>query len=125
MPSQPEAFPDMSADPTLQVAESASGFGQSVVPPPAAHVSAPLIAQLVTGATSSSVPHLSHLGLESLQTLRRYSDPLRRSSRKPKNLRSQTLPVPLLAAFTFKRSCFSIQCCIEVNVRSAAAELPT
>jgi len=32
-----------------------------------------------------------------------------RSSRKPRNLRSQTLPVPLLTAFTFSRRCFSIQ----------------
>jgi hypothetical protein len=43
-----------------------------------------------------------------------------RSSRKPRNLRSQTLPVPLLAAFTFRRRCFSIQPCIEASVRSAA-----
>ncbi len=36
---------------------------------------------------------------------------------KPRNFRSQTLPVPLLAAFTFSRRCFSIQSCIESSVR--------
>ena len=44
-----------------------------------------------------------------------------RSSRKPRNFRSHTLPVPLLAAFTCNRRCFSIQACIEASVRSAAA----
>jgi hypothetical protein len=43
-----------------------------------------------------------------------------RSSRKPRNLGSQTLPVPLLEAVTFSRRCFSIQSCIEASVRSAA-----
>ena len=44
-----------------------------------------------------------------------------RFSRKPRNLRSQTLPVPLLAVFTFSRRCFPIQFCIDSSVRSAAA----
>ena len=96
MPSQPEAFPDMSADPTLQVAESAPRFGQLVVPPPAPHVSAPLVAQLVTGATSSSVPHLSHLGLESRQTLRCYPDPLPAIQSKAQELAFPDPPRPAL-----------------------------
>ncbi len=44
-----------------------------------------------------------------------------RSSRNPRNLRSQTLPEPLLAAFTFNRRCFSIQPCTDSSTRSAAA----
>ena len=38
---------------------------------------------------------------------------LPRFSRNPRNLRSQTLPTPLLVAFTCSRSCFSIQPWIE------------
>src|ERR1035437_8137792 len=35
-----------------------------------------------------------------------------RFSRNPRNLRSQTLPTPLLVAFTCSRSCFSIHPCV-------------
>ena len=65
--------------------------------------------------------HISRTFALNLSTLSG-ATPIRfsRSSRKPRNLRSQTLPVPLLAAFTFSRRCFSIQPCIEASVRSAA-----
>src|SRR5271157_1189569 len=106
MPSQPEAFPDMPADPTLQVAESAPRFGQSVVPPPAPHVSAPLVAQLITGATSSSVPHLSHLGLESLQTLRCYPDPLPAIQPKAQELSFPNPPCPALGGVHLQTQMF-------------------
>src|SRR6185295_9295997 len=72
--------------PRLQVADGSPCFDQSVVPPPAPHVPAPLIAQLIARATSSAVPHLPYLLLESLHTLRCYSDPLLAIQSKPQEL---------------------------------------
>src|SRR5687767_11465894 len=66
----------MPANPSLQVQEGLSRLGQSEVPPPASYVPAPLVAQLVAGATSSAIPHLPYLRFESLQALRCYPDPL-------------------------------------------------
>src|ERR1017187_6147854 len=76
VPSQPEAFPDMPADPSLNVAQRMPRLGQSEVPPPAAYVSPPVVSQLFTATTLVAAPHLPHLRFESLQALRRYSDPL-------------------------------------------------
>ena len=76
VPSQPEAFPDMPADPSLNVAERLPCLGQSEVPPPAAYISPPAVSQLFTATTLVAAPHLPHLRFECLQALRRYSDPL-------------------------------------------------
>src|ERR1017187_7598892 len=111
----------MPSNPSLQLQERLPRLRQSVISPPASHVPVPVVAQLPTRAPPPTVPFLAHLRFESFQALRCIPIRFWRSSRNPRNLRSQTLPVPLLAAFTFSRRCFSIQPCIEASVRSAAA----
>src|SRR5438093_93747 len=74
MPPQPEAGPDMPADPSLQPENRSAVLGQSVVSPPAAHVLPPGIPQLVTGFALATPPQFPYLRFESLQALRRYFD---------------------------------------------------
>src|SRR2546425_400923 len=66
----------MPANPSLQFVKGPTRFRQLEVPPPTSHVPAPVVAQLVTGATPATVPHLPNLRFESLQAFRRYPDPL-------------------------------------------------
>ncbi|MDQ2777748.1 MAG: hypothetical protein M3Y57_22975, partial [Acidobacteriota bacterium] len=96
----------------------------------AEHVAPPGIPQLNTGSALTRRPQLTHFCFESFETLRRCSNPLLTIQSKAQELAFVTRrsrvsfaarpPVPLLAAFTFKRRCFSIQACIEAGVRSAA-----
>src|ERR1035441_8111471 len=116
VPSQPEAFPDMPADPSLKAEKRLRRLGQSEVPPPAAYISPPAVSQLFTATTLVAAPHLPHLRFESLQALRRYSDPLLAIQSKAQELAFPNPPCSVLAAFTFSRRCFSIQPCIEASV---------
>ena len=75
MPSNPEAFSNMPSNPSLQPEDRSAHFGQPEVSPPASHIGRPRVAQLLAGSTLVASPHLPHLCFESLDTLRRYSDP--------------------------------------------------
>src|SRR5712664_1948216 len=74
VPPEPETFPDVPPNPSLQPEDRIARFGQLEIIPPAPHIPAPGVAQLVTGSTLVAAPHLPPLGFESLDTLRRYSD---------------------------------------------------
>ena len=76
VPPQPEALPDVPFDPALQPEDGFPHCGQLEVLPPAPHVAAPGVPQLVAGSTLAAIPQLPHLRFEALDTLRRYSDPL-------------------------------------------------
>ena len=66
------------------------------VSPPASHVSVPVVPQLRTRATAATVPLLSNSRLESLQTLRCYSDPLPAIQSKAQELAFPDPPCPAL-----------------------------
>ena len=70
VPSQPEAFPDVPANPSLQPEDGLPVLGQAEVSPPASDVSAPGVPQLVAGSALAAPPHLPHLRFESLHALR-------------------------------------------------------
>src|ERR1017187_10164009 len=65
----------MPSNPLLQPEDRLTHFGQLEILPPAAHVPAPVVSQLVAGPTLVAAPHLPYLRFESFQTLRRYSNP--------------------------------------------------
>src|SRR5919108_1668893 len=96
MPPQPEAFPDMSANPSLQPEDWLAIFGEAVVPPPATHVAQPVVSQLVTGSTLTTSPFLPHLRFELLQALRCRFDLSFAVQSKPQEL---ALPGPPNSAF--------------------------
>src|SRR5437867_8637815 len=96
MPSQPEALSNVSAYPSLQVADRRPCFSQSVVSPPASHVSVPVITQLVAGATSPRIPDLTNPSFESFHTLWCYSDPLPAVQSKAQELTFPDPPRPAL-----------------------------
>src|ERR1035438_9700041 len=144
MPPPPEILPDVPTYPAFQPVNRPSVLGQLEVFPPASNKASPRFPQFVTGSALTSPPQLSHLRFESCGAFRRYSDLQFGVQSKAQELSFPTrgaaqgsalswiscplpvclwptLPVPLLAAFTFSRRCFSIQFCIEASVRSAAA----
>src|SRR3984885_888959 len=66
----------MSPYPSLQPVNGLECFGQPEIAPPAPHILAPGVAQLLAAPALIGPPHLPHFRFESLYTLRRYSDPL-------------------------------------------------
>src|ERR1019366_1573362 len=75
MPSQPETLPNMPTYPSFQLKDRATRLSQLEVSPPALYIAFPVVSQLVAGSTPIRPPQLSHLRLESFDTLRGYSDP--------------------------------------------------
>src|ERR1019366_3897684 len=69
---------------------------QLEVSPPASYVSVPVVPQLRTRATAATVPFLSNFRFESLQALRRYSDPLLAIQSKAQELAFPNPPCPAL-----------------------------
>ena len=76
VPAQPEALPYVPPNPALQPKDRAPVLGQPVITPPADDIPPPLVASLPARHTAATAPDLSHLLLESLDTLRcRFSLP--------------------------------------------------
>src|SRR5687768_4888392 len=96
MPPRPEAFSDVPSNPSLQSEDRLAHFGQPEVSPPASHVSAPDISQLVAGSALVASPHLPHLRFESFDTFRRYSDPPLSIQSKAQELAFPNPPRPAL-----------------------------
>src|SRR5512147_1978693 len=75
MPTQPEAFADVAANPAFQLENAAPFLGEAKILPPPFHVSAPLVSELITAQTLAAAPQLSHFVPESCHTLRGDLDP--------------------------------------------------
>src|ERR1019366_3226164 len=98
VPPQPEAFPDVPAHPSLQPEDRLPHFGQLEVSPPAPHVLLPGVPQLIAGSALAAAPQLPYLRFESLDTLRRYSDPLLAVQSKAQELAFPDPPRSALSA---------------------------
>src|SRR5471030_393544 len=75
MPPQPETLPDVPSNPSLQIEDRLSHFGQLEIVPPASHVANPAVPQFITGPALVAPLNLPYFCFESFNTLRRYSDP--------------------------------------------------
>lgn len=66
VPPQPEAFPDVPSNPSLQPEDRLTVLGQLVVALPAAHKLPPAVPQLVTAQTLATPPFLPHFRFDTI-----------------------------------------------------------
>ena len=96
MPPQPEAFPNMPCESIPPAGRSACDLRPVGSSPTSPAHNAPVVAQLVAGSALAASPHLPHLRFESLDTLRRYSDPPFPVQSKAQELAFPDPPCPAL-----------------------------
>src|SRR5712671_5901442 len=97
MPAQPEEFPNMPANPALQLEDRLSVLDQMVIAPPAPNEWLPVFLELVARQALATPPFLPYLCFESLQTLRCDFDAPFAAQSKPQEL---TFPGPPDSAFS-------------------------